>query len=336
LPYFYHIWRKDNQDLRMSTPQNLVSDRPPLQSLVRISLNVVLGFVIVGPLLGYAVASGFYTGDLIQDLQDAGSGPGFLEAVLGMQAIVTFIGLIFFPVLHISVLEHKRLQPFFPAVPQLAVALLIVAGVGLTFPISISPITEWNLNIKFPEFMAGFERWAQHEEDRLAKLTEVITDFKSVGGLISGVFVIAFLPAIGEELVFRGMIQNELWRGTRNAHIAIWVSAAIFSAIHMQFYGFVPRLLLGALFGYLYYWSGNLLIPIFSHFFNNSFAVVMVYLNHMEITSINVEDGKAMPWPQVIISILITSGLLYYFWNQYAHRHTMAPPVDGGDQDVSE
>ena len=319
----------------MSTPQNLVSDKPPFQSLVRISLNVVLGFVIVGPLLGYAVASSFYSGDLLQDLQDSSAKPGFVEAVLWMQSIVTFIGLIFFPILHLTQLEHRRLAPFFPHIPQLATALLIVAGIGLTFPISISPITEWNLEVKFPEFMEGFERWALQEEERLAKLTEVITDFKSVGGLLAGVFVIAFLPAIGEELVFRGIIQNELWRGTRNVHVAIWVSAAIFSAIHMQFYGFVPRLLLGALFGYLYYWSGSLLIPIFSHFFNNSFAVVMVYLNHMNITSIDVEDGKAMPWPQVILCLFVTSFLLYYFWNQYSSGRTLIEPIDAvDDQDV--
>ena len=99
------------------------------------------------------------------------------------------------------------------------------------------------MNIKFPEFMSGFEQWAIQEEERLAKLTAAITDFKSTGELLLGIFVIALLPAIGEELVFRGMIQRELWRGTLNIHLAIWISAAIFSAIHMQFYGFIPRLL---------------------------------------------------------------------------------------------
>ena len=76
-----------------------------------------------------------------------------------------------------------------------------------------------------------------------------MTDFNSTRSAL-GLLVIALLPAIGEELVFRGILQRELWRGTLNIHVAIWVSAAIFSAIHMQFYGFVPRLLLGALFGY--------------------------------------------------------------------------------------
>jgi membrane protease YdiL (CAAX protease family) len=132
-----------------------------------------------------------------------------------------------------------------------------------------------------------------------------------------GILVVALLPAIGEELVFRGMIQRELWRGTRNIHVAIWVSATVFSAIHMQFYGFVPRLCLGALFGYLYYWSDNLLIPIFSHFFNNAFAVVMVYLNHLDITDVNIEDGEAAPFHYVIVSLVLSLGLLYYIWKYY-------------------
>ena len=171
--------------------------------------------------------------------------------------------------------------------------------------------------------MSGFENWAIQEEERLAKLTEAITDFKSVGEMLIGILVIALLPAIGEELVFRGMIQRELWRGTRNIHLAIWVSATIFSAIHMQFYGFIPRLLLGALFGYLYYWSGNLLIPMFSHFFNNAFAVVLVYLNHMKITDINMEGGEAAPLHYVTTGLIVTIGLLYYIWKHYREFPSM-------------
>ena len=137
-----------------------------------------------------------------------------------------------------------------------------------------------------------------------------------------GLIVIALLPAIGEELVFRGMFQNEFFRGTRNIHLSIWVSAIIFSAIHFQFYGFVPRLLLGALFGYLYYWSGTLLIPMFAHFFNNAFGVIMIYLHRHEITDLNVEDNTAAPLQYVILNALLTVGLLYYIWRHYRQLPT--------------
>lgn len=307
----------------MLNPHNLVSDKSPLRSLLRIIMVVILGFIIVGPLLGLAISSAFYQGDLLGDLTSANIQPGFLRAILIMQGVVTFIGLILFPIIHLTQLEHKTISPFFPHQKQLAFILVLVAGIGLTFPISISPLAEWNMNIQFPEFMSGFESWAKQEEERLAKLTAAITDFKSTGELMLGILVVALLPAIGEELVFRGMIQRELWRGTGNIHVAIWVSATIFSAIHMQFYGFIPRLFLGALFGYLYYWSDNLLLPMFSHFFNNAFAVVMVYLNHLNITDVNMEDGDAAPFQYVILCVVLSLALLYYIWKYYRNF----PPV---------
>lgn len=301
----------------MFTPQNLVSDRPPFQSLLRITLSILLGFAILGPIVGLALADAIYEGDLLVDTQNMNFGPGFLEAMYLLQGTATLLGLILLPVIHITRLEHKTLGAFFPPQPNAFLMLIIVALIGLTFPTAISPISEWNMNVQFPEFMSGFEKWAIQEEERLGKLTEALTDFQSTGDLIAGLLVIALLPAIGEELVFRGMIQHELWRATRNSHLAIWVSAVIFSAIHIQFYGFIPRVLLGALFGYLYNWSGNLLIPIFSHFVNNAFIVVVVYMNHMKIIEIDIENGEAAPLPFVVTGLIIASGLLYYTWNHY-------------------
>jgi membrane protease YdiL (CAAX protease family) len=301
----------------MITPSNLVSDKSPFRSLLHITVNVILGFVILGPLIGLAVSSAFYDGDLLQDLQSSTMKPGFAMAMLIMQGVVTFVGLILLPLIHVTQLEHKKLKPFFPDQRNIVTLILVVACIAVTFPISISPLAEWNLNLKFPEFLSKFEEWALNEEERLAKLTEAITDFKSVPDMLLGMVIIGLLPAIGEELVFRGMIQNELWRGTNNPHLAIWISAAIFSAIHIQFYGFVPRLLLGAMFGYLYYWSGSLLIPILSHFFNNAFAVLMVYLNQIEVVTIDIESGESAPWSIVSIGLIITVGLLYYLWKHY-------------------
>jgi membrane protease YdiL (CAAX protease family) len=296
----------------MLTPQNLVSDKTPLRSLLRIVLLVIVGFIIIGPLLGLVISSAFYTGDLLSDLQTTNIQPGFLQAILTMQGIVTFVGLIVFPILYITRLEHKSMLPFFPRQEQLGWVLIFVAGISLTFPVAISPVAEWNMNVKFPEFMSGFEQWAMQEEERSAKRRSAITNFKP-GDLPQASY--CSVACIGEELVFRGMIQRELWRGTLNIHIAIWVSAAIFSAIHMQFYGFVPRLLLGALFGYLYYWSDNLLIPIFSHFFNNAFAVIMVHLYNLNLTEVNMEEGDAAHF-NMFLWYGVNLGLIYIFGNR--------------------
>jgi membrane protease YdiL (CAAX protease family) len=306
---------------------NLVSDRSPLTSLLLILLNIFLGFVLVGPVLGLGIASLFYDGNLLTDIQTPENRPDIVVPLLITQSAATLIGLIIFPLIHITAIERKNIPPFFPPQQNTLLSLFLVMAGGLSFMITISPLVEWNMNIDFPEFLAGFERWARQAEDQTAQLTKVMTNFTTTGDLIIGLVVIALLPAIGEELVFRGMFQNEFYRGTGNIHISIWISAIIFSAIHFQFYGFVPRVLLGGLFGYLYYWSGTLVVPMFGHFVNNAFGVIMIYLHRHDITDLNVEDNTAAPLPYVILNAVLTAGLLYYIWRHYRQvpRQTSDP-----------
>ncbi len=150
---------------------------------------------------------------------------------------------------------------------------------------------------------------------------EFFTAFDSSGDFLLGVVVIALLPAIGEELVFRGMLQPELFRATGNHHAAIWISAIIFSAFHLQFFGFVPRMLLGALFGYLYVWSGNLLIPMLAHFVNNGFSVLMMYLYQKGTIPIDLDAPEAAPWPLVVGFTTVFIALMYYFKKFYQSQN---------------
>jgi membrane protease YdiL (CAAX protease family) len=108
------------------------------------------------------------------------------------------------------------------------------------------------------------------------------------------------------------MLQSQLQRATKNVHAAIWISAFLFSSLHMQFFGFVPRLFLGALFGYLYSWSGNLIVPVLAHFINNAFSMIMLYLHQLGKIDIDVESTKAVPWPAVISGTILTFALLVY------------------------
>jgi membrane protease YdiL (CAAX protease family) len=237
--------------------------------------------------------------------------------MLFTQGVVSFVSFILFPIIHISALEHKPLAPLFENRSHLGQGLLLVVLLGIAFPLAISPLSEWNANLKFPEFMRGFGEWARQQEDLMAQMTDVVTRFDTIGDLLVALFVMAVLAGIGEELVFRGMIQNELWRGSNNIHLAIWASAFIFSAIHVQFFGFIPRLLLGALFGYLYYWSGNLIVPIVAHFVNNAFGVIMRYLYNIKVISTDVETVESAPWGLVVICVIVTGLLLYQLRNLY-------------------
>jgi len=307
----------------MYDPRPLVSDRHPLLSLFLILATIFFGFVLIGPMLGVALSWIFYPGNFVEDFINGTDRPGFFLAGMTVQGFTTLVGLIIFPIVHITRLEHKPLRPFFPAQPKLGEVILAVTLLGVAFTLAMSPVVEWNTQVHFPSALKDFEIWAREKEDMAAKLTEQLTRFESTGQILLALLVIAILPAIGEELVFRGMIQRELWRASGSAHLAIWMSAFLFSAIHLQFFGFFPRLLLGALFGYLYYWSGNLLIPIFAHFFNNGFAVVVMFLNQQNVTDLNVEDNVALPVPYVLAGVVATAGLLYFVWKHYRDN----PPI---------
>lgn len=154
----------------------------------------------------------------------------------------------------------------------LVVVLMLFAGPFINF------IGELNNNMVFPEWLSAIEQWMKTAEENAAEITEAFLNVKSYGGLAFNIFMIALLPALGEELLFRGVIQRIFTNMTKNYHWGIWLSAILFSAIHVQFYGFVPRVLLGAIFGYLLVWSGSIWLPIVGHFLNNSIAVIAMFL----------------------------------------------------------
>src|SRR5690606_12799644 len=107
-------------------------------------------------------------------------------------------------------------------------------------------------------------------EKAAAEITEFLATSDTLPQLLMNILVIGVIAGIGEELIFRGVVLRKLLKGLNNTHVAVWLSAIIFSAIHFQFYGFLPRAMLGALFGYLYVWTGNIRIPIAAHIFNNT------------------------------------------------------------------
>jgi membrane protease YdiL (CAAX protease family) len=115
-------------------------------------------------------------------------------------------------------------------------------------------------------------------EEATNQAMKTLLQMDSFGILLYNVFLIAVLAAVGEELLFRGLLLRLLFDKTRNVHAAVWISSVIFSAIHLQFYGFFPRMLLGAYFGYLLWCSKSIWLPILAHFIYNATAVILSYL----------------------------------------------------------
>ena len=138
----------------------------------------------------------------------------------------------------------------------------------------------WNQSLSLPEKFSAIETWMRNKEASAQLITDQLLNVHSLGALVLLIFVIGILTGIGEEALFRGLLQKLLWEKTGNKHAAIWIGAIIFSTVHFQFFGFIPRMLLGAFFGYLLVWSGNIWLPITAHFFNNSITVVFRYIEN--------------------------------------------------------
>ena len=205
-----------------------------------------------------------------------------------------------------------------PSLPMWSVVQSFVLVISFMFVNTY--FIEWNMNIDFPGFMQSFERWAQEKESDLAVLTEFLTEFNSPGEFLLGFIVIALITAIGEELVFRGILQNQLNLYVKNVHLSIIITAIIFSGFHFQFYGFIPRLFLGVLFGYMYYWSGNLLFPILAHFINNGFTIILVYLHKVGMIDMNIESQESFPLQVILTFGLIFVYMLFSFRRQFVQK----------------
>ena len=207
------------------------------------------------------------------------------------------------------------------ALAAVVVMLLAIPGINL--------LSAWNQQMVLPEWMSGIEQWMRMQEDAAAQLTEQFLRVDTVGGLLVNIGLMALLPAVGEELTFRGVVQGMF---TRNKHVAIWATAAIFSFVHFQFYGFLPRMLLGAMFGYMLWWTGSLWAPMLMHFVNNFTAVVVAFwaYNYLEegsaemLDTIGTEDTILLG----VFSICIVLIMMVMYGYFYSHGKILTNEKD--------
>ncbi|HEX8059864.1 MAG TPA: CPBP family intramembrane glutamic endopeptidase [Cyclobacteriaceae bacterium] len=303
----------------INAPRSQPQGMPPWTVACLTLLITLVGFVIVGPFIGLTIAFPFYDGkpmDFVADLSNPIGKESMKMIYLAVQGCTTFFGLAVIPALAWRAMTHRPIFGLFKSTQLKPVHFLIVAGIVFFYLGFISKLTEWNANIDLPD--GGFEDFAKTMEQQLSEVTKYLTNYTGFGQYLAGVFVIAVLAGFGEELVFRGLLQPELHRATGNIHFAIWTSAFFFSAMHMQFYGFIPRIFLGALFGYLYYWSGSLTLSMFAHFFNNFIAVTSIYFGLNELPGIDTtEKPESTPWYVVVLMTVVCVALIYLFQKQF-------------------
>lgn len=191
----------------------------------------------------------------------------------------------------------------------MAFLLLIVAMPFLNCMI------DWNAQLSLPDSMKALEDQLRTWEDTAAEATRSILNVSSLGGLISGILIVGCLTGFAEEMFFRAGILRAFIKIGINVHVGVWITALIFSAIHFQFFGFIPRLLIGALLGYLFAYTGSVWIPAFTHALNNSIVVIEAWRiarGHriQSIESFGTHGGADLWF--AILSLFLSVALLVY------------------------
>lgn len=209
-----------------------------------------------------------------------GTATGSLESLDFMKVMqVVQVSLIFLmPSLLCAYLFHKS-APRFLKINKAIDGKFLLLSILLIFAIQplIAFTGYYNSQLTLPESMAGLERIMKMMEEQTQMLIEKMLTTNSVIILLVNLFVIAITAGVTEEFFFRGSLQQTIKKICKNGHVAVWVTAFIFSFIHLQFYGFVPRLLLGALLGYIFLWSGNLWIAVIVHAINNTIGILIFH-----------------------------------------------------------
>lgn len=192
-----------------------------------------------------------------------------------------------------------------------AKAFFMMIATYIAMTPAMNYLVDWNSHISLPDSLNAIETWMRTAEDAALAVTNRILNENNV---ILSILLVGFLTGLSEETLFRGGLQRILISRPINAHIAIWLTAFIFSAIHFQFFGFFPRLIIGAFFGYLAYWSGSLWTAIFAHTLNNSTVIIANAINDsygFNLDTLGIPQ-YGFPW-LAAISILVTAVLIYYF-----------------------
>lgn len=289
---------------------------PPVLQLVFLLLFAIIGGIVFS-ILGIIIYAVFFDIAGLTNLVQ-GNGSAMDLNLLRILQISSSIGIFILGPIAFAVLDKYKLKEYFHFNRPVSSALLLTIIALMIFGLPLLElVASLNQKMILPDFLKDVELWMRQKEEQAAVLTKQLLVMKSYGDLWINLLMIAVIPAIGEELLFRGAMQNIFVRGFKNAHLAIWLTAILFSAIHVQFFGFFPRMLLGVLFGYMLLWGKNLWLPILGHFLNNGMAVVMAFVLQQQGKSIDeIEKSTTFPFWGYLLSAIITLVLLLMFYKQ--------------------
>lgn len=298
---------------------------PSISRSAKMPLLMILAFLFIGMIVGTLLASlinlllsetwGIPLSAMVEVTADTPFGERqFFRTVNLISHLLTFT----VPGLATAYMFYKRKWG-----EQLALHLSpqsFFIGAGLLWLMVSFPFAQWSywLNQQLP-----LPNWANSLEGQAESMIAGLLNMEGIGELLFTLVVMAVAPAIGEEIIFRGIVQQEFDKRLPNPHLAIWLAAIIFSGFHMQFEGFIPRLILGALLGYLFYWSRNLWIPIIVHMVYNGLQIIAYYSFGDQLEEM--ASQEAMP------NLLLSMGSLALFilggWYLAQHRNKLEDKI---------
>lgn len=286
--------------------------------LIALLILLILSLLFTS-LFGIAFALPFWGFDVLELTGSSDySNPDTISLFKYLQ-VVNQLGLFIFPPLLFAYWVSRKIATYLllNIKPQLRLIVVSIIIIFVSLPF-ISWLGEINQSLNLPESLSGIENWMERMENKANELIIAFLNVKSLGAMLFNVFMIAIIPAVGEEFLFRGVILRLFKEWTKNAHIAVMVSAFLFSALHLQFYGFMPRLLLGVILGYMFVWSGSLWVPMLIHFINNAFAIIYIYatgsmdLLNSDVDSIGASDNSFIITASGVFMIFMM--LIVYKW----------------------
>lgn len=279
--------------------RGIFAERPALFQLLSL-----LFLILAGGLLSSLIGLWLFT-LLYSSSANLMENPEMLRLIQFLAAIGTFL----VPALIMAFFCSSNIRKYLYAstFPKGKTIILTILSVVLISPfISLTGIL--NKMVKLPDILYPIEAWMQAKEVEAEKLTTLMLSGEGLIILIQNIFVVAVVAAITEEFLFRGTLRQVFSKTTKNQHLIVWLAAIVFSLFHMQFYGFIPRMLLGAYFGYLLLWGNNIWLPVIAHFSNNFLGVVSLTnpnLAKNEFITGNVSTENMLPFTFVSISFAI-------------------------------
>jgi hypothetical protein len=296
-------------------PPNLI-DAGPTRQFIWLLILCLAGFSIAS-FLSIAISSLIF-GFSLPEIASFPSNPDQAGAltVLRLSQFLSACGLFLFPPMALCYLRSISFSKglHIKQKPQFALFILAMVLMWIQLPL-INLLATFNDALVFPESLKPLGEWMRIQEDQATKLTEAFLSMPNPTDLVISLFIMALIPALGEELLFRSILQPLIAKWTNKPIIAIWITAFVFSFIHFQFFGFLPRFFIGAFLGYLFYWSGSVWYSVAAHFANNGLAVFVYYLKQHEVINFTTDDlgcGSSSQIHVVISLCLIFFGLFLF------------------------